>query len=331
MTKMRKLLIVCGPTATGKTALALSLARKFKGELVSADSKQVYKGLNIGTGKDLPLNLKLGTGKGGFCEINGTRLWGYDLVGPKDDFSVALYVNFAQRTIVSIQERGKLPILVGGTGLYIKAIVDGIPTVKIPQNKALRKNLTSRSTGELFEMLAQLDPIRAGTLNASDKKNPRRLIRGIEIATWKLESGRKGLEAKATKFSSALFIGLTAPKEFLFKKIKNRVKARLQAGVEEEIKKLIAGGVTWEDQSMSSLGYRQWRGYFEAPLAGGQGRLTRDEAIKNWEQEEKKYAKRQITWFKKDKRINWFDITNPDWTEKVEKLVKKWYISSNSE
>lgn len=307
---MRKLLIVCGPTATGKTALALFLARKFKGELVSADSKQVYKGLNIGTGKDLPL-------------INGTRLWGYDLVGPKDDFSVAQYVAFAQRTIGSIQERGKLPILVGGTGLYIKAIVDGIPTVKIPQNKSLRKNLASKDANELFEMLAQLDPIRAGTLNASDKKNPRRLIRGIEIATWKLGSGRKGLEAKTTKPSSALFIGLTAPREFLFKKIKNRVKARLQAGVEEEIKKLIESGVSWDNQSMSSLGYRQWRGYFE-------GELTRGEAIKNWEQEEKKYSKRQVTWFKRDKRINWFDITSSGWEKKVEKLVKKWYISSDS-
>lgn len=311
---MAKILVVCGPTATGKTSLAIKLARKFRGELVSADSKQVYQGLDIGTGKDISSNFK----KDGYYEFEGIKIWGYDLAGPKDDFSVSQFVTFARAKIAEIHKKGNLPILVGGTGLYIKAVVDGIATVEIPKNVALRKNLSAKETGELFEMLAQLDPIKAGSLNASDKKNPRRLIRAIEIATWRLEFGAGPQKTKPYK--EVLFIGLSVPKEALFKKIEGRVDARLKAGIEKEISSLLKKGVDWEDQSMSSLGYRQFRSYFEE-------KGTKKEAIEDWKREERKYAKRQITWFKKDSRINWFDIARSDWQENVEKLVKKWYSS----
>ena len=312
---MQKILVVLGPTATGKTSLALSLAKKFKGELVSADSKQVYKGLNIGTGKDIDPIYK----KDGYYEFRGVKIWGYDLIGPKGSFSVSRFVSFARKKIREIEKQGNLPILVGGTGLYIKAIVDGISTVKIPVNEASRRNLSEKTADELFEMLAQLDPIKAGSLNASDRKNPRRLTRAIEIATWKLEFG-VGISAKPIATKDVLFIGLKAPKEFLFKKIEARVKERLKQGLEKEIKSLLKSGVNWDDQSMSSLGYRQFMGYFT-------GTGTKEEATATWLREERKYAKRQITWFKKDSRINWFDITLSGWPEKVEKLVKKWYSS----
>lgn len=312
---MTKILVVCGPTATGKTSLAISLAQKFKGELVSADSKQVYKGLDIGTGKDIPPDFR----KKGFYEYKGIRVWGYDLIGPKGQFSVSQFVAFARAKIREILRKGRLPILVGGTGLYIKAMVDGISTVEIPKKEALRKNLAGKETRELFEMLAQLDPIKAGSLNVSDIKNPRRLIRAIEIATWKLEFGAVP-HRRARVYKDVLFIGLSAPKEVLSRKIEERVGVRLRSGIEKEISSLLKSGVAWDDQSMSSLGYRQWRDYFE-------GKKTRKEAIEEWEKEERKYAKRQITWFKKDPRINWFDITTTDWGEKVEKLVKRWYSS----
>ena len=300
----QKLLVICGQTGTGKTSLAIFLAKKFNGELISADSRQVYKGLDIGTGKDLDEVKK-----------SNVRVWGYDLVDPKKNFSVGNYIRFAQKTISDIQKRGKLPILVGGTGLFIKGVIDGIPTAFVPRNMKLRKNLEDKSPNELFEMLAHMDPIRAGAMNVSDRLNPRRLIRGIEVATM-------GLEGKKPRFFGpkyeALEIGLYAPSSLLSEKIRKRVDKRIKAGVESEVKKLLNMGVGWAHQSMTSLGYRHWKDYFE-------GNVPKNEVIEGWKREEKKYAKRQLTWFKKDKRINWFDVSNRGFEKNVEELVKKWY------
>ena len=317
---MKKLLIVCGPTATGKTALAISLAKRLGGEIISADSRQVYRRMDIGTGKDLPPNAKK---TGGYYLINGVRVWGYDLVDPKENFSVANYVRFARKTVNGIGRRMKLPILVGGTGLYIQGVVDGIPTAFVPKNEDLRKNLIGKTLEELFEILAQQDPIKAASLNASDKENPRRLIRAVEIAQWKLKTGGGFSQTPTLTNYSTLFIGLTAPKEYLSKKIDMRVEARVDVGVEKEIKKLLSAGTSWDDQAMSSLGYRQWRDFFE-------GTKDKNETISAWKKEEKKYAKRQITWFKRDRRIKWFDISKPDWTDSVEKLAKIWYSSDDA-
>lgn len=318
---MNKLLVICGPTATGKTALAIKLAERLGGEVVSADSRQVYKKMDIGTGKDLPRNAKK---IGGYYLINGIPVWGYDLIDPKKSFSVANYVRFARKTINGVVRRRKLPILVGGTGLYIQGVVNGISSVDVPQNQDLRKNLIDKSPAELFEILAVQDSIKAASLNASDKMNPRRLIRAIEIAQWKLETGGELItKTPALKNYSNLFIGLSAPKDDLFKKIDMRVEARVGAGIEKEIKKLIAEGISWDDQAMSSLGYRQWRDFFE-------GTRDKKETISQWKKEERHYAKRQTTWFKRDRRIKWFDISKPGWTDSVEKLAKIWYSSQNA-
>lgn len=300
-----KLLVICGQTGTGKTSLAIYLAKKFNGELISADSRQVYKGLDIGTGKDID-------------EIRKSRvnIWGYDLVDPKKNFSVGNYIRFAQKAISDIQKRGKLPILVGGTGLFIKGVTDGIPTAFVPRNLKLRKNLQEKDAGELFEILAQFDPIKAGSLNRSDKLNPRRLIRGIEVATW-------GMERKTPRlFNKPKYdifeVGLQTSLENLSKKIEKRVDKRIRDGVETEIKTLISSGLSWDSQSMTSLGYRQWRDYFE-------GNGDKKDVVDNWKREELRYAKRQLAWFNKDARINWFDSSNKHISEDVEKLVRKWY------
>lgn len=300
-----KLLVICGQTGTGKTSLAIYLARKFNGELISADSRQVYKGLDIGTGKDTNEIKK-----------SKIRIWGYDLVEPKKNFSVGNYIRFAQKAIYNIQKGGKLPILAGGTGLFIKAVIDGIPTAFVPRNLKLRKNLEEKDTNELFELLAQLDPIKAGSMNRSDKLNPRRLIRGIEVASWGLERKTRRL-FKKPKYN-ILEIGLQTSLGNLSKKIEKRVDKRINTGIEREIRKLISSGISWDSQSMTSLGYRQWRDFFE-------GRITKTEVINNWKKEELRYAKRQLTWFKKDIRIHWFDSSKKNYIEGVEKLVKKWY------
>jgi tRNA dimethylallyltransferase len=316
-----KLLVICGPTSTGKTSLAVGIAKKINGEIISADSRQVYKGMDIGTGKDLPANskFKIQNSKfGGFYELDGVKIWGYDLVSPGREFSVAQYIKIANKIIENVLERGNLPIIVGGTGLYIRGLIDGIPTAEVPRNIELRENLEERSPDQLFEKLAELDSTKAASMNSSDRKNPRRLIRAIEVAQFYLNRNKISMPNAIGASFDIMFIGLNAPKVFIDQMIKKRVAVRLEQGLEQEIAGLLKSGVGWENQSMMSLGYRGWRDYFE-----GEVELTN--VVDEWERDERKYAKRQMTWFKKDRRIIWFDITGKNYKEKVESLVKKWY------
>ena len=323
---MNKLLVICGPTATGKTDLALKIARKFNGEIVSADSRQVYKGMDIGTGKDLPTGAKIKYpwfSKWGYYDFGGVHVWGLDLVDPKNEFSISPYLKFAKKIISEIRKRNKLPIIVGGTGFYIRGIVDGIPTAEVPRSDGLRKILQGKTADELYEILSQIDSIRAGAMNSSDKKNPRRLIRAIEVAQYSIDHKLPPPHLPNNKSKSALFVGLTGTSEFLNDKINRRVEKRIAMGIKEEIKKLLSQGVSWNDQSMMSLGYRQYRDFFE-------GEVSEKVTIEEWKKEERKYAHRQMVWFKKDKRINWFDIANSSYTKKVEKLINKWYINPDA-
>lgn len=304
-----KLLIICGATATGKTSLAISLAKKFDGELISADSRQVYKNMDIGTGKEWG---------------DGVIIHGYDLVDPKESYSVSQFEKFASKKINDILKKGKLPILVGGTGLYIKAVVDGIPTISVPQNKILRKELERKSVSELYEKLAILDSIKAASLNSSDSKNPRRLVRAIEVAQWKITHGTKnddtGKKNKVKKEYDTLFIGVSVNKDDLAKRIEKRVEDRMNSGFVYEIESLLKSGISWKNQSMKSLGYSEAEHFLKRGL-------SYEDFIEKWVLNEFKYAKRQITWFKKEKRINWFDGQNSKYPKNVEKVVEKWYSS----
>lgn len=238
------------------------------------------------------------------------------MADPRGDYSVAQYIKFADSIITDIEKRNCLPILTGGTGLYIKGVVDRIPTVVIPRNEGLRKNLVGKNASALYEMLSQIDSIKAGSLNSSDKKNPRRLIRAIEVATWMIDHRHKVAKVGKKAGFDVLFIGLSGPGEKIEKAIDESVATR-EEGIKEEIRKLLRMGVKWDSQAMMSMGYRQYRDFFE----GGVGE---EAVIDEWKREEKKYVKRQLTWFKKDKRINWFDISDRNYLKKVEKLVKRW-------
>jgi tRNA dimethylallyltransferase len=315
---MKKLLIICGPTGTGKTDLAIYLASKYNGEVVSADSRQVYESLDIGTGKDLPKNIdskSLLSSLSKFYEIQNIKIWGYDLVDAKHDFNVSEYEDQITKVIDNILERDKLPILTGGTGLYIKSIVDGIETASISQNPSLRKSLATKTPQELYEILAQFDSLKAASMNQSDRNNPRRLVRAIEVA----ESGFKKSSRERVKYNT-LFVGLFSDKEFMKSQIDKRVQKRLDEGLVDEIKGLLEKGITWNDHSMSSLGYKEWKDFFES-------KKSKDDILKEWKQNEMSYIKRQMVWFKKDSRINWFDISESNYKENVEKMVKKWYSS----
>src|SRR3989344_5897459 len=285
---MQKLLVICGPTVTGKTKLALHLAKVFNGEIISADSRQVYKYMDIGTGKDKPEGI----------EING-----YDLVNPDEEFSVSQYADFANACIREINSRGKLPILVGGTGLYIKGVVDGIDTADIPKDEKLRVKLNGLKIEDLQEKLKKIDSKKFASMNDSDINNPRRLIRAIEVASSGKISERKGMSY------DVLFIGLSLSREKLDERITKRVDDRINQGFDKEIDFLKKKDF-FRYAPARTLGYKDWPD------------------IKKWKREEIKYAKRQMTWFKKDKRIKWFDIETNDYKQKVEDIVQKWYSLS---
>jgi tRNA dimethylallyltransferase len=310
LVEMRKILIICGPTATGKTDLGIYLAKKFDGEIISADSRQVYRGMDIGTGKFSPSDKveKLESG----LKINDVFVHLVDICDPKGQFSVFDFVRLAREKIEKLWQEGKLPIIVGGTGFYLEALVSGIDTLDIPANTKLRKKLEKKSVLNLYSLLFKNDPQKAKSLNESDRKNPRRLVRAIEIADSKrLSLGPKNLSADYLK------IGLTAPKERLFELIDRRVDERLQNGMIEEIEGLIERGISYGRLDRFGLEYR-WIGKLL------KGEMSKEEMVNKLKTNIHNYAKRQIVWFKQDLEIKWFDISTLNLCKKVEKLVGKW-------
>jgi tRNA dimethylallyltransferase len=310
---MNKILVVCGPTATGKTELAIKLAEKFNGELISADSRQVYKGMDIITGKDHP---------------QGTKIHLIDVAKPNEDFSVAHYVRLAWKMIRQVWKAGKLPILVGGTGFYIKAVINGVDTIGIPPNEKVRQGMKNWLVKELMDYLANLDSVKVAALNKSDRNNPRRLIRAIEVALWKKEN--KSVLDKKTPSFSVLYIGLKADYKTLYRRIDQRVTERLQTGAEQEIKELLKKGYSWENSALGvTTGYREWQPYFQNKESKIKNQEMREEVISKWQFTEHGYARRQMTWFKKNKKIHWFDISSQNWQNKIEGLVGDWYDAKN--
>ncbi|MDP3917618.1 MAG: tRNA (adenosine(37)-N6)-dimethylallyltransferase MiaA [Candidatus Woesebacteria bacterium] len=304
----KKLLVICGPTATGKTSLGFLLAKKFNGEIVSSDSRQVYKHMDIGTGKEWD---------------DSVKIWGYDLAEPNDNYSVSEYFKSIKLVISDIWQRNKLPIIVGGTGFYIKSLIDGIATVDIPKNENLRISLEKLDINELFNKLADLDGAKAASLNSSDKRNSRRLVRAIEIAVWNTHHGtQKQIVEKRKKVLDKnvdlLMVGLSASHPRILNNIKDRVDKRINEGFVLEVENLLKIGVSWKHQSMKSLGYKESEAFFKEGL-------TYEEFISQWINNEMKYAKRQMTWFKKDKRINWFDINDINFHQNMVNLISKWY------
>ncbi len=321
----KPLLVICGPTATGKTSLGIHLAKKFKGEIISADSRQVYKGMDIGTGKDLEVIRK-----------SKIPVHLIDVIKPDQEFNVAKYYQLAWKAIKEIWRKKKLPIIVGGTGFYIKAIVDGIESLGIEPNWELRKELDKLEIEELKDKLKRLDPRKWEKMNQSDRQNPRRLIRAIEIAL----ANKKSFNIQRLT-SNVLMISLTAANEVLYQRIDDRVRERVKQGIEGEIKRLLGRGYTWENSALgATIGYQEWQAHFErqretrfpSKARGSyfEGKTTREETIEQWQFAEHTYARRQLTWFKRDKRIKWFDFTKPELGLRVEKLVKDWYTKTDA-
>ena len=323
---MKSLLLIVGPTATGKTSLGLKLANQFKGEIVSVDSRQIYKGMDIGTGKDIPGDFNFLKSRLKFKNIeigyfsNNTKIWLVDLIKPDKEFNLAYYKQIAWKVIKKLWKEEKLPILVGGTGLYFKVFTKALSAIHIPPDKKMRKQLEIQTVSELQSKLKKINPLKFKEMNLSDRKNPRRLIRAIEVSKYqkKYKVKKSNTNISLLDKTSILWLGLKATRQVLYKRIDERVDKRVKLGMEEEIKSLLAKGYTFDLPSMSALGYRQWRPYFE-------GKAKKQEVIKRWKLDEHSYARRQLTWFKKNPDINWFNIADPNYRRKVVRLVKQWY------
>ena len=289
-----KTIVVLGPTATGKSDVAVKLAKTFNGEIISADSRQVYRGMDLGSGK---ITKK---------EMAGIPHYLLDIVKPQTYFSVAKYKKFADKAIEEIIKKNKTPIICGGTGFYIDSIVKNITFPEVLPNQKLRKELGKKSVEKLFDMLKKLDPKRA---SAIDKNNPVRLIRAIEIAK---EIGFIPEIKELPQKYDFIFIGLDLPDQVLKERIYIRLIKRIEAGMIKEIENLHNDGVSWKRLESFGLEYRQTALFL-------QNKINLEKMKENLNREIWDFVKRQRTWFKTNKKIHWF---KPNQIEIIKKEIK---------
>ena len=285
---MKRLLAIVGPTGVGKSALALRLAQDIKGEIISADSRLIYRKLDIGTAKPTAAEQSL---------VPHHLI---DIIGPDEAFSLAQYQELTNKTIDEVASRGHVPLLAGGSGLYVWAVLEGWQIPKVAPDTALRLRLEERAAqGEsekLYEELKQLDSQAAGRI---DPRNVRRVIRALEITqNPTLSPG----PAKIKPPFDYLIIGLTAARDSLYRRIDERVDSMIARGLVEEVRNLVDTGYGLELPSMSGIGYRQIGAFL-------QGKVTLDEAIQQVKNESHRLVRQQYNWFGlKDDRIHWFDM-----------------------
>jgi tRNA dimethylallyltransferase len=287
---MNHILGIVGPTGVGKSRLGIQLAQALNGEIVNADSRQVYRFLDIGTAKPTPQERAI---------VPHHVL---DVVSPNENFSLAQYQQLAVRAVEDIQQRGKLPIVVGGSGQYVWAVLEGWGIPQVAPNPEFRQSLQERADmGEgnrLHEELRDVDPEAAERI---DPRNVRRTIRALEVFN-ETETPFSQLQRKEAPSSNIFVIGLTADREELFRRIDLRVDRMIQEGLVDEVKRLVSRGFDFNLPALSSIGYRQI-GHFL------RGELTLPGAIQQIKFETHRFARQQYTWFRlEDSRIHWFDI-----------------------
>ncbi|MDD6644456.1 MAG: tRNA (adenosine(37)-N6)-dimethylallyltransferase MiaA [Oscillospiraceae bacterium] len=300
--KRIKIISVVGPTASGKTALSIEIAKKYNGEIISADSMQIYKGMDIATAKPTKE------------EMQGIVHHLIDNVNPEDEYSVAQYVKDARDAILDIDSRGKTPILVGGTGLYVNSLLDNVQFSESPIDEELRQKLNSLTTEELLPMLFDVD--RESYDKLSVEKNHKRIVRALEIyhQTGKPKSV-VDKEAKSVPSPyDAIKIGLNAnDRQVLYDRINTRVDLMIDMGLLDEAKKFLSKNLS--STASKAIGYKEFIPYFN-------GKSSLEECKDLLKMETRRYAKRQITWFKRDKEIHWFTIDLMDKEELIKKVFE---------
>ena len=293
-----KITIILGQTATGKSDLAIKIAKRFNGEVISADSRQVYKGLDIGSGKIMEK------------EMRGVPHHLINVANPKKVFSVAEYKKLAEKAVEKIIRDGKVPIICGGTGFYIDALINDIVLPKVPPNIKLRKVLEKKSTQELFKILKKLDKRRAKNI---DKNNPVRLIRAIEIAK---ALGKVPHLVLGVPSYDILKIGIKLSSEKLKNNIEKRLIKRLNSGMIKEVDNLHKSGLSYKRMRELGLEYKFLANYLNK-------KISKKEMVEGLYTAICQYSKRQDTWFKRDKDIKWFNPTQKNFIKKTRNLVKK--------
>lgn len=297
---MKKLVCVAGPTGSGKTGLGIEIAKKFGGEIISADSMQIYKKLNIGTAKP------------SVEEMEGIPHHLLDIISPYSEFSVKEFVDLANEKIDEITSRGKLPIVVGGTGLFISSLIDNVKFSEGEADNKLREELRliaeKNGTEYLHNMLKEIDYDSYLRLHPN---NIKRVIRAIEI--YKTTGITMTEQIKNSKNEPSSFdlkyFGLNADRQYIYDRINKRVDIMVKKGLFSEVENLYKEGLNLSYKSMQAIGYKEIIMYLE-------GKLKKEEAIDLIKQESRRYAKRQLTWFRRDERINWIDILKYDTTDK---------------
>jgi tRNA dimethylallyltransferase len=289
--KTNKLLIILGPTAVGKSKLAIELAQKLDGEIISADSMQVYFGMDIGTAKPSKEELE---------EVPHHLI---NIIPPDKNWSVSDFVSNAKSIIKDIVNNGKLPIVVGGTGLYLNALIEGYAFPKIEANKDIRGRLEgeAKSFGSvhLYEKLKKVDPYAASKIHFNDLK---RIIRALEVfeITGKPMSQLQSKDEENLPYETVL-VGLDMDRKKLYERIEERVDQMLKTGLIDEVKGLIAEGYDRKLTSMQAIGYKEVAEHLH-------GKYTYDELVNILKQNTRNFAKRQMTWFRRFKNVNWFDV-----------------------
>lgn len=287
-----KLLVLIGPTAVGKTKLSIDLAKRFNGEIISGDSMQIYKGMDIGTAKITSQ------------EMEGIPHHLIDIKSPEEPFSVAEFQELVREKISEIASRGKLPMIVGGTGLYIQSVIYDYQFSDAPSDSEFRTMLEKiaeeQGNEELYERLKKVDPDSAERIHPN---NVRRVIRALEVfqCTGKTMTEYQQDQQPELLYDTCL-IGLTMERELLYNRINQRVDIMKEQGLVEEVRALFESGLR-ECQSIQAIGYKELYDYFE-------GKVSFETAIENLKQNSRRYAKRQLTWFRNKMDVEWFEMSD---------------------
>lgn len=302
---MDKLIVVLGPTAVGKTALSIALAKRLHTEVISGDSMLIYRHMDIGTAKP------------DREEQDGVVHHLIDIVEPTEPFDVTAFLELARKKIRQINERGCVPILAGGTGLYIKALLEGYQFNVTPQNEDFRREMEQvidkYGAAELHRRLEALQPDTAARLHVNDT---RRVIRALEVAIFGGETvSQEKTDAQARLYDAAV-IGLTSERNLLYERINNRVDEMMAKGLLEEVKGLLARGVSPDAQAMKGIGYKELVAYLR-------GACTIEEAIDEIKKGTRHFAKRQFTWYRKMPYIDWYEVETKDDLVRIEAEIAK--------
>ncbi|MGE5138914.1 MAG: tRNA (adenosine(37)-N6)-dimethylallyltransferase MiaA, partial [Rudaea sp.] len=293
------LIAIVGPTAVGKTEIAVRLAQEFRGEIVSADSRQIYRGMDIATAKPTAE------------EMARVPHHLVDIVNPDEGFTLAEYQRRAYAAIDEIASRGRQPLLVGGTGLYVRSVVEGLQIPRVAPNAALRESLERAEAADLYARLEHLDPDAAARILPG---NTRRIIRALEVIHATGEPISRQQTRRPPPYP-VVMIGLTMPREELYGRVDRRIDRMLEHGLIDEVRELVEHGYGFDLPSMTSLGYREIGQYL-------QSQISLEEAIRLFKSNTRKFIRHQYNWFRPtDPRIRWFDRSVPDEERKVRQFA----------